>query len=174
VELTTARLRLRRMARSDASFVLALLNEPSFIRYIGDRNVRTTEAAVDYIENGPWSRPGGADMGLRVVELLDGGDAIGICGLLKRDTLEAPDIGFAFLPAYWSHGYAAEAATAVLRHARDSLGHLRILAIVSPGNAASIRLLEKLGLRQERLARLTDGGAEVAIYGTPSDTIPPS
>lgn len=162
------------MARSDAAFVLALLNEPSFIRHIGDRKIRSLEAATDYIETGPWSRPGGPGIGLRVVELRESGDAIGICGLLKRDTLVAPDIGFAFLPAYWSRGYAMEAAAAVLRHGREALGHPRIMAIVSPDNAASIRLLEKLGLRRERFARLAEGAAEVAIYSTPSDTIPPS
>jgi|SRR5215204_6031302 len=162
------------MARSDAAFVLALVNEPSFIRHIGDRNIRNVEAAADYIDNGPWTRPGDPGIGLRVVELRDGDEAIGICGLLKRDTLDAPDIGFAFLPAHWSRGYAMEAASAVLRHGLGELGHRRILAIVSPGNAASIRLLEKLGLCRERVARLAEGAAEVAIYSTPSDTIPAS
>lgn len=173
MDLTTPRLHLRAIAVADAPFVLALVNDPAFILNIGDRNIRTLDAAERYIESGPWTRPAGPGIGLRLVQRRGTSEAIGICGLLKRDVLDAPDIGFAFLPAHRSQGFAFEAASAVLEDARARLGHRRILAIVSPGNAASIRLLERLGLRRERTVRLSEGADEIDVYATPSDTIPP-
>src|SRR5262249_38684677 len=108
VRLDTARLRLRDLAPADAPFILTLLNEPSFIRNIGDRGVRTLDAARAYIENGPVASYARHGFGLYLVELLASGAPIGICGILKRDALPDPDLGFAFLPAYWKQGYAFE------------------------------------------------------------------
>jgi len=129
----------------DAPFVRALMNEPSFIAHIGDRGVRTIEDAQRYIENGPWTRYATRGFGLWLVQLRETSEPIGICGLLQRDTLPSPDIGFAFLPRFWGNGYAFEAAAAVMHFAATDRHESEILAIVNPANAASIRLLERLG-----------------------------
>jgi RimJ/RimL family protein N-acetyltransferase len=152
--LETARLRLRHLTPEDAPFILGLLNEPSWLRFIGDRGVRTLEDAHRYIENGPMAMYARHGFGLYLMALKDGGVPIGLCGLLRRAGLDDVDIGFALLPAYWSHGYAFEAAAAVLAHARDVLGLPRVVAITTPDNEASARLLEKLGFGLERTITL--------------------
>src|SRR5262245_46510091 len=119
--LVTERLILRQLSLEDAEFILELMNEPSFIRYIGDKGVRTLDDARQYILNDPMESYERNDFGLYLVELRDGRGSIGICGLLNRDTLPHPDIGFAFLPAYWSKGYALESAAAVMEYARNVL-----------------------------------------------------
>lgn len=169
--LATARLRIRELTPADAPFILALLNDPDFIRNIGDRNVRTPDDARRYIEAGPMASYARHGFGLCLVQTIDG-EAIGICGVLKRDELPAPDIGFAFLPAYRSQGYALEAATAVLAYVRDVLRMPRLLAIVNPANQASIRLLERLGLAFDRIVRLSERSAELALYAVSFDRIP--
>jgi RimJ/RimL family protein N-acetyltransferase len=163
---------LRELVAEDAAFVVALTNEPSFIAHIGDRGVRTIADAQQYIETGPWTRYRAHGFGLWLVQSRETGEAMGVCGLLKRDTLPAPDIGFAFRPAFWSRGFALEAARAVKAFARDVLCVPQLLAVVSPINTPSIRLLEKLGLEQDRLMRLSDGAPEVALYAARFDTIP--
>lgn len=152
------------MTDADAPFMLQLLSEPSFIRHIGDRGVRTVQDAREYITNGPKTSYARFGFGLYVVELRLPPAPIGICGLLKRDQLPDPDIGFAFLPAYWSQGYAFEAAAAVRDYARDALDLPRLLAIVNPSNASSIRLLERLGFRYESMTRLGAEACEVKLY----------
>lgn len=144
--LTTERLVLREMVAGDAPFILELLNEPSFIRNIGDRGVRTLADARRYLTRGPIAGYETHGFGLWLVELADDRTPIGVCGLLKRDVLDHPDIGFAYLPAFQSRGYGFEAARDVLDHARDVLRLPRVLAIVNRDNVASVRLLEKLGL----------------------------
>lgn len=171
-QLITPRLTLRELVDSDAAFVAALMNEPSFIAHIGDRGVRTAADARQYIASGPWTRYAAHGFGLWLVELNDGRTPIGVCGLLQRDALPHPDIGFAFLPAYWSQGYAFEAASAVKAFARG-LGAARLFAIVNPANEPSIRLLRKLGLEFERMIQLSEGAPEIALYAAPFDTIPP-
>lgn len=153
VILSTPRLALREMTAADAPFILELLNDPSFIRNIGDRGVRTVEGAREYIRNGPQASYRQHGFGLWLVELKEAAAPIGMCGLLKRDTLDDPDIGFAYLPAFQSKGYGYEAAAAVLSYASDILRLPRVVAIVNPGNDASGRLLEKLGLRFDRLVQ---------------------
>ena len=162
--LTTPRLALRTLTETDAPFMLQLLNEPSFIRNIGDRGVRTITDARQYITYGPKASYARFGFGLYLVELRNPLTPIGICGILKRDQLPEPDIGFAFLPAYWSQGYAIEAATGVRDYARDALGLPRLLAIVSPANASSIRLLERLGFSYESLTRLGAEASDVKLY----------
>lgn len=162
--LETSRLIVRPLSEDDAPFMLGLLNEPSFIRNIGDRGVRTIDDARVYIALGPIASYARFGFGLYLVELKAPQTAIGICGILKRDELPGPDIGFAFLPAYWSQGYALESATAVRDYARESLGLPRLLAIVSPSNTTSIRLLERLGFTFASLRRLTPEAAEVKLY----------
>lgn len=152
--LETARLCLRHLTPEDAPFILGLLNEPSWLRFIGDRGVRTLDDARRYIENGPMAMYARHGFGLYLTALKDEDVPIGLCGLLRRAGLDDVDIGFALLPAYWSHGYAFEAAAAVLAHARDVLGLPRVVAITTPDNAASARLLEKLGFCLERTITL--------------------
>jgi RimJ/RimL family protein N-acetyltransferase len=162
----TDRLILRRMSLDDAGFVLVLLNDPSFLRYIGDKGVRTLEDARKYILTGPVASYERHGFGLYLVSRKEDGDSIGICGLLKRDALPDVDLGFAFLPEYGSRGYGFESATAVMDHGRRVLGLQRIVAVTAPGNLASIRLLEKLGMRFEGMVRLAEGGPELKLFAS--------
>ena len=174
IVLETERLILRRLSTDDAEFVLELLNEPSFLRYIGDKGVRNLDDARQYILNGPVASYEKNGFGLYLVALKPDGTPIGINGLVKRDTLPDPDIGFAFLPAYWSKGYAFESAAAVMNYARAVLGLTRILAITSPDNEASARLLDKIGLRFERLIKLSEDATEVKLFTPEGNVGPPS
>lgn len=162
--LITSRLTVRRLTDADAPFILALVNEPSFIRNIGDRGVRTLQGAREYLALGPMASYERFGHGLCLVELPAERRPIGMCGILQREELPGPDLGFAFLPAYWSKGYALEAATAVRDHARDVLQVRRLLAIASPSNASSLRLLERLGFRFESVMRLAPEAPEVNRY----------
>jgi hypothetical protein len=148
----------------DEAFVLQLLNEPGFLENIGDRGVRDLAGAAGYIEKGPAASYAANGFGLwRVVEKATG-LPVGICGLIKRDVLEDPDVGYAFLQTVWGRGYAEEAARATLRHGRQALGLGRIVAITTPGNAGSIRVLEKIGLRAQGRVHLPDHGGESAYF----------
>jgi ribosomal-protein-alanine N-acetyltransferase len=160
--LATERLELREFTDDDADFVLRLLNEPSFLRYIGDRGVRTREDACRYIAEGPVAGYARHGHGLLCVLRKEDGAGIGMCGVLKRDTLPDPDIGFSFLPEYWSQGYALEAARAVLAHARDALGLRRILAITTRDNEPSMRLLGRLGFRSDGMIAM--GNEELRLF----------
>src|SRR6185503_18613176 len=132
--IETTRLTIRRLSADDAEFILKLLNEPSWLRFIGDKGVRTVEDARAYILNGPVEMYSRLGFGLYLVELKEEGISIGMCGLIKRDALEDVDIGFAFLPEYWGKGYAYEAAAAVMSYARSALGLKRVVAITSVDN----------------------------------------
>jgi ribosomal-protein-alanine N-acetyltransferase len=162
--LETDRLRLREFTAGDAAFVLRLLNGPSFLENIGDKGVRTVEDAVKYLVDGPIRSYTLYGHGLYLVERKDSGEPAGMCGLLKRDEFEHPDIGYAFLPEHTGRGLAIEAARAVLDDARGRLGYRKIIAIVRPGNARSIRLLEKLGLSYAGRASMPPDGHEVLVY----------
>lgn len=163
--LETERLVLSRLAADDAEFILALLNEPSFHQFIGDRGVRGLEDARHYIASGPVASYERHGFGLYRVSLRSTGNAIGMCGLLKRDTLDDADVGYAFLPAYWGGGYATEASVAVLEHAGRDFGLTRVVAIVSPENAASKAVLARLGMTYERTLRLAAESPEVELFG---------
>ncbi|MFY9621069.1 MAG: GNAT family N-acetyltransferase [Pyrinomonadaceae bacterium] len=166
-ELTTERLTLRHLSpETDAEFILRLLNEPSFLQYVGDKGARTLDDARAYIRNGPMKSYEENGFGLFRVGLKENGRAIGICGLIKRDTLPEPDIGFAFLPEYWDKGYAHESAAEVMRHAREVLQLNRILAITTPDNEPSAKLLGRIGLKFQRLIRLSDEADEVKLFST--------
>jgi len=162
--LETGRLRLRRLTPDDGEFILDLLNDASFIRNIGDKKVRSIEDALRYISSGPMASYERHGFGLWLVETLGSGEPVGLCGLLKREELDDVDLGYAFLPAFRSMGYAAEAAEGVIEYARARLGLGRIVAITLPGNSASIRVLEKNGFCFERIVRLTDDGDELSLY----------
>jgi len=164
---TTDRLVVEPLTLADDAFIVALLTDPDWLRYIGDRGVRTTDDARRYLETGPMASYAAHGFGLYRVARRDTGVPIGICGLLRRATLPDVDIGFAFLPDYRAQGYAFEAASATLSFARDTLGLERIVAIVSPENAASIRLLLKLGMVQEGKVRLSDDGDAVCLFASP-------
>lgn len=162
--LETGRLTLRRLSPDDAPFMLALLNEPSFIRNIGDRGVRTLDDARTYIATGPLASYDRFGFGLYLVELKDDATPIGICGLLKRETLADVDIGFAFLPGFWRRGYAVESASAVRDYARDRVGLRRLVAIVNPGNEASTRVLERIGFTYERMIAMGNEGTDLKLF----------
>ena len=149
--LQTKRLNLREFTLDDAPFILELLNDPGWIRNIGDRNLRTVDDARHYLQNVPIPMYAKLGFGLWLVERRSDGAPLGMCGLLKRDSLEHVDIGFALLERYRGQGYAFEAASASRDYAFETLGLDRIVAIVSPGNAESVGLLERLGFSGEGL-----------------------
>lgn len=163
--LETDRLLLRWLSESDAEFIFGLLNEPSWIQFIGDRNVKTLDDARAYIANGPVAMYHREGFGLYMVERKEDGAPLGLCGLIKRKGLDDVDIGFAFRPAYWSKGYAFEAAAAVLHYAANVLGLRRIVAITVPDNQSSIKLLERLGLRFEKMVTLAEDNSELMLFG---------
>lgn len=162
--LETDRLILRHLSDDDAEFMLELLNDPSFIQNIGDRKIRSLDGAKVYINKGPVASYAKNGFGLYLVQLKETGESIGICGLIKRDQLKDIDIGYAFLPRYWSKGYAIESALAIKAEARDVVGLKRIVAIVDPNNAGSIRVLEKLGMQFDKMVRLSDDDIELKLF----------
>lgn len=143
--LLTPRLRIRPFTLEDAPFILRLLNEPSFIANITDKGVRTLDQARDYLTTGPLASYAAHGHGLWLVQHRGTGNPMGMCGLIKRDTLSDVDLGYALVPEFWGLGYASEAAGACLAFGREALGLRCFLAIVSPGNDASTRLLQGLG-----------------------------
>lgn len=165
--LETARLALRYLEPTDAPFIFELLNEPAWLRYIGDKGIRTVADAERYIADGPVRMYAQLGFGLYLVELKAHREPIGICGLLKRDSLDDVDLGFAFLARFWSHGYAYESAAAVMSYANRHLEIDRIVAITSPGNQASAKLLLKLGFTRDRALSPTGGGEDTILYRKP-------
>ena len=166
--LQTVRLSLRHFARADAPFIFELLNEPSWLQHIGDKGIKTLGDAERYIQDGPVTMYARLGFGLYLVELTGGSESVGMCGLIKRDTLEDVDLGFAFLSRFWGNGYAYESAAAVMSYAKMRLGIDRIVAITSPNNQASIKLLRKLEFRLERLIIATGGGQDLVLYSITS------
>lgn len=165
----TERLVLRRMTADDAEFICKLVNEPSFLRFIGDKGVRNEADAVQYIQNGPVANYQRFGFGQYVVELKNERVPIGMCGLTRKDALPAPDVGFAFLPEFWSKGYAFEAASAVMTYSRNVLGLRKLVAVTLPDNESSIKLLEKIGLKFERLIRMSEDASELRLHSSDID-----
>ena len=163
--LETERLILRQLRPDDAEFIFELLNDPSFIQNIGDRNIRTMDDARSYIRKGPVASYAKNGFGLYLMVLKETTESIGMCGLIKRDGLEDVDIGYALLPKFWSGGYAVEAARATKTYAKDVIGLKRIVAIVDPANEGSIRVLEKIGLRYEKMIRLSADDIDLKLFG---------
>jgi RimJ/RimL family protein N-acetyltransferase len=164
--LETERLTIRRLSTDDAEFMLELLNDPSWVRFIGETGARTVEDAREYILKKVVEMYERLGFGLYLTELKEGSVPIGICGLIKRDSLEDVDIGFAFLPKFREKGYACEAASAVMEYGRNVLGLARIVAITTSDNHASIRLLEKMGFQFEKTVRLSNDAKEVMLFGS--------
>lgn len=160
----TARLTLRELDHGDDAFILELLNEPGFLRYIGDKGVRTRADARHYLDQGPRDSYARHGYGLYAACLPDG-TRLGMCGLVRREGLDHADLGFAFLQRHWGQGYAAESARAVLATAFGPLKLPRVVAITSLDNAGSIAVLTKVGLTFERLIRLKDKGESVRLFG---------
>ncbi len=161
--METERLRLRRLDLDDAAFILELVNEPGWLRFIGDKGVRSIAAARSYLETGPLAMYARLGFGLYGVEHKADGALLGMCGLIKRETLPHVDIGFALFARHTGRGFALEAASAVLAHARE-LGLKRLLAITTPDNAASQKLLMKLGMTFDREIILPPGAEPLHLF----------
>jgi RimJ/RimL family protein N-acetyltransferase len=162
--LETDRLMLRRFVLEDAAFVLELVNDPSWIQFIGDRRVATLDDARAYIENGPFEMYRRLDFGLWVVTRKEDGERMGMCGLIKRDLLKDVDIGYAFLPKFRGQGYAKESAAAVLAHGHRVLGLQRIVAITAPENHRSSKLLCAIGMRLDQVFRLPGEDEDTLMF----------
>ena len=160
----TERLRLRALTLDDTAFIIELVNSPGWIKYIGDRNIKTEEQAIHYLENGPIKSYHEHGFGLLMVETKKCNQQIGMCGILKRDTLEHPDIGYALLPAFTGNGYAFEMAHAVLQYATIQLKLSTIFAITVPENMRSIKILEKIGWIFMKRIQLPNSHEELLLY----------
>ncbi len=163
--ITTARLRLRRFTFDDAPFFVALLNDPDWIRFIGDKGVRNEADARAYMAKAYLSQYEKLGFGLYLVERIEDGVPIGMCGLIKRDGLDDVDIGFAFLREYRGSGYAFEAAQAAIVNGRDQWKVRRVVGIATPDNTDSIALLKKLGMQFERETKLKPDAETLVVYG---------
>ena len=162
--IETERLRLRPVTVDDTELMLAIWNDPAFIRNVSDRGIRTVEQARDAIESGAQKLFEDYGYGPYCMSLKSDGTMIGICGLFKRDNLEDPDIGFGVLPDYCGKGYAGEAAVAVVNFARKELGISALTAIVSPTNAPSIGLIKKLGLTFDQMITMPGDDDAICLY----------
>ena len=160
----TPRLRLRELTDDDAAFILELVNEPAWLRFIGDRNVHSLEDARGYIARGPLASYAKHGFGLWAVDLRETGERLGMCGLIRRDSLPHADLGFAFLERHRGHGYAREAAATSVAVARERFGLARLLAITDPDNAASRAVLEHVGFAFEREFTWSENGKQQALY----------
>jgi ribosomal-protein-alanine N-acetyltransferase len=161
----TPRLIIRKLSTEDAAFVLALTNEPSSIKNIGDKGLRSIADAEKFIREGPWTRQRQPGYGQFAIELKLSADLIGVCGILQRINLGLTDVGFALMPQYWRQGYALEAARAVMDYGHSVLGVERIVGLTSETNTASINLLKKLGMRFETMVSMSaDGAANTRLY----------
>ncbi|MEO1517090.1 MAG: GNAT family N-acetyltransferase [Bacteroidota bacterium] len=161
---TSPRLRMEEAHSGHSAFIFQLLNSPNWIQFLGDRKIKTEKDALGYIEQkliGSYQQHG---LGLYIVHLLDSGKAIGLCGFVKRDKLNHPDIGFAILPKFERQGYTYEAASALMAYGREQLKLEEIMGVVDQGNIASQRLLEKLGLQCIGKTQLSESGKEILLY----------
>jgi RimJ/RimL family protein N-acetyltransferase len=164
--IETPRLSLREISAEDAGFIFTLMNEAAYLRFIGDRGIRALENARAYILAKLAPSYAKFGYGLYLVELKGGQTPVGICGFVRRDALEHPDIGFAFLREHWSRGLALEAARATLNHGLGALGMTTVLGVTLPANQASIRLLEKLGLRYQKMIRVPPNDQDSMLFST--------
>lgn len=160
----TTRLTLSKATIEDASFFFKLMNSPHWLKYIGDRNIKTISDAETHIKNNIWKSYDQDGFGFYTVRLNENYESIGICGLIKREQLECPDIGFAFLPLYEGKGYGYESSEAVLKLAKDSFQLKKIGAITLENNKSSIKLIEKLGLTFEKKINPFDAEEELLFF----------
>ena len=170
--IETQRLSLHELSADcsdDVAFILRLLNEPSFLKNIGDRGVHSLEDTYNYLRIGPMASYRANGFGLYRVQVKASGATAGMCGLVKRATLQDVDLGYALLPEFCGQGYAVEAATAVLADARARLRIDRIVAITDPRNQASVRVLEKLGFSYEKMVQLTPDAIELKLFASTAE-----
>jgi RimJ/RimL family protein N-acetyltransferase len=160
----TNRLKLREFSKDDAPFLLELLNTPNWIKFIGDRNVKTLDDAREYASNRLISSYHRFGFGLYMVELKDTATPIGMCGLVRREALEDVDLGFAFLPEYTGKGYAKEAGTAIMELAKKKVKTKRLVAITMVDNSNSINLLQKLGFNFEKTVNFPGEDQTLMMY----------
>lgn len=163
--LETGRLILRELTLDDAPFILELVNDPAWLRFIGDRGVHSLEDARALIQNGPMAMYAQENFGLWLVTLKPTETPIGLCGLIKRPAFADVDIGVAFMPLYRQSGYGYEAASATLAYARDMVGLERVVAILSQDNVGSARLLQKLGFTYEDHFQFENDLEILNLYG---------
>lgn len=162
--LETDRLKLREFNLGDTDFIIQLLNSPGWLYFIGDKNVKTEQQAIAYLENGPMKSYSENGYGLSLIEKRDDNKAIGMCGIINRDNLDNPDIGFAFLPEFNGNGFAYEIANATINYAKDTLNIAKIEAITTADNIKSIRLIEKIGLHFIKTFCFPDSKEELLLY----------
>ena len=167
--LETERLKMRWLTLDDAELMLAVWNDPDFIKYVGDRGIYTLEQAHDALQAGAFKLYEDYGYGPFRVALRTDDRAIGTCGLFRREGFDDPDIGWSVLPPYCGHGYAYEAASAVLQFAWQNVGVSRLTAFVDAKNVPSIGLAEKLGLRYESMTRLVGDDEDVCLYSMSHD-----
>lgn len=164
IVIETERLILRKFTLDDATFMLELLNTPMWLRFIGDRGVRTIEEAENYLSDGNIKSYQEYGFGFYVVVIKGTNESIGICGIKKREELVDIDIGFGFLPQFIGKGYGYEAASATLDYALNFLKIKRIVAIVDPENVASISLIKKIGLQFEKMIQLSQNDILLMLF----------
>lgn len=162
--LQTQRLILRKLSFNDTDFIIELVNSPGWLHYIGYRNIHTTEDAIRYLGDGPLKSYEQNGFGLLLIQLKTTGTPIGMCGLLKRDTLPLPDLGYALLPAYEGKGYITEATSAYLTYVEQQLQIEKLMAITSLNNEKSIRVLEKLHFVFERYMNMSGDDNPVRLF----------
>ena len=161
----TKRLILSKITTNDAAFILELMNSPGWLKYIGDRNIKTVEAATVHIENNQLKCYKTYGFGYYKIQIkAENLKTIGTCGLLKRDELEHVDVGFSLLPNYHGKGYGFEAVTEIMNLAKSEFNMKRICAITLPINKPSIHLLEKLGLSYQKTVKPFDNDEELLLF----------
>ena len=164
--LKTERLILRKFTTDDSSFIVELVNSPGWLKFIGDRDIRTNEKAEEYLLNGPMKSYELNGFGLSMVALKNDNTPVGMCGIIKRDHLDHPDIGFAFLPEFAGKGLAFEIAAATMKFAKTKLKLPVIYAITVPDNTRSIKLLEKIGMNFNKRFSFPDSTEELMLYSS--------
>jgi len=162
--LETERLSLREFNTTDAAFIIQLLNSEGWLKFIGDRHIKTLEQAENYLTNGPMKSYSVNGFGLSMVELKNTHTPIGMCGIIKRDNLPDIDIGFAFLEEFMGNGYAFEIAQATINFAKENLHKETILAITIPTNVRSINLLKKIGMKFEKNFSFEGSTEELMLF----------
>lgn len=162
--LETSRLSLSQLTDENASFILKLLNEPAFHEHIGDKGIRTIKEAEVYLNEGPIASYQTYGYGLYLTSLKENRQPIGVCGIKKRDSMDLPELGYAFLKKQWSNGYATEAARGVMDYACSELKLAKVAALTATENKGSIRVLEKVGFTFTRMISLPEFDAACKLF----------
>lgn len=164
--LETERLVLSELSVNDAPFFYALVNDAAWIEFIGDRDVKTLADAENYLSTKiiPSYKING--FGFYLVSSKNKNESMGISGLVDREGLEHIDVGYAFLPEFRGKGYAYEATKSVLSYAKNSLQIDPVVAITNVDNIKSCLLLERLGLKFDKIIQLLDDPVKCKLYRT--------